>query len=148
MAARLELLENVGDFVEYSNLGKSVIVVRAKDGIKAYHNACRHRGVPLAGKGEAGNCAGKGFICPFHGWRWNTEGENTFVYGAHMFSRPNSWTRPKSRCAPAGWRPPSAAPSSISMMMRCPCATMMGPQLEALESARDRQSALRMVGGD
>ena len=26
------------------------------------------------------------FICPFHGWRWNMEGENTFVYGKHFFS--------------------------------------------------------------
>ncbi len=24
-------------------------------------------------------------ICPFHGWRWNLEGENTFVYGPHAF---------------------------------------------------------------
>jgi phenylpropionate dioxygenase-like ring-hydroxylating dioxygenase large terminal subunit len=86
MACRLELIENVGDYVEYSNLGKSVIVVRTKNGVKAYHNACRHRGVPLAGTGEQGNCKGKGFICPFHGWQWNMDGENTFVYGAHMFS--------------------------------------------------------------
>ncbi len=84
MACRLEQIPNVGDWVEYSNLGKSVIVVRAKDGVKAYHNACRHRGVPLA-EGH-GNCKGQGFICPFHGWRWNMEGENTFVYGRHMFS--------------------------------------------------------------
>ncbi|AMO70555.1 aromatic ring-hydroxylating oxygenase subunit alpha [Sphingorhabdus sp. M41] len=86
MAARLEQLENVGDWVEYSNLGKSVIVVRAKEGIKAFHNACRHRGVPVAAPGGAGNCKSAGFICPFHGWRWNLEGENTFVYGKHFFS--------------------------------------------------------------
>jgi hypothetical protein len=56
--------------------------------VKAFHNACRHRGVPIAGgKGnEHGNCARSGFICPFHGWRWNMDGENTFVYGRHMFS--------------------------------------------------------------
>lgn len=86
MAARLELIPNVGDYVEYSNLGKSVIVVNTKDGIKAFHNACRHRGVPLAEEGAHGNCKSAGFICPFHGWRWNIEGENTFVYGRHMFS--------------------------------------------------------------
>ncbi len=51
MACRLEQIENVGDWVEYSNLGKSVIVVRTKDGVKAFHNACRHRGVPLADSG-------------------------------------------------------------------------------------------------
>ncbi|MDE2041707.1 MAG: Rieske 2Fe-2S domain-containing protein, partial [Alphaproteobacteria bacterium] len=50
--------------------------------------ACRHRGLPLAGKGDGGahgNCKAQGFICPFHGWRWNAEGENTFVYGRHLF---------------------------------------------------------------
>jgi nitrite reductase/ring-hydroxylating ferredoxin subunit len=84
MACRLEQIPNVGDWVEYSNLGKSVIVVRTKDGVKAYHNACRHRGVQLAS--GHGNCKAQGFICPFHGWRWNMEGKNTFVYGKHMFS--------------------------------------------------------------
>ncbi len=83
MACRLEQIPNVGDWIEYSNLGKSVIVTRTKDGVKAFHNACRHRGVLLA-KGH-GNCKGTGFICPFHGWRWNGEGKNTFVYGRHLF---------------------------------------------------------------
>jgi nitrite reductase/ring-hydroxylating ferredoxin subunit len=84
MAVRLELIPEIGDYYEYSNLGKSVIIVRTKDGVKAFHNACRHRGVALA-SGQ-GNCKTKGFICPFHGWRWNIEGKNTFVYGRHMFS--------------------------------------------------------------
>lgn len=29
--------------------GKSVSVVRTGDGVKALHNHCRHRGVPIAG---------------------------------------------------------------------------------------------------
>ena len=88
MACRLEQIPKVGDWVEYSNVGKSVIVVRTNDGVKAYHNHCRHRGVPIAGgKGnEHGNCAKAGFICPFHGWRWNMDGESTFVYGRHLFN--------------------------------------------------------------
>ena len=65
MACRLEQIPEVGDWIEYSNLGKSVIVVRAKDGVKAFHNACRHRGVQFA-EGH-GNCRTQGFICPFHG---------------------------------------------------------------------------------
>jgi len=88
MACRLETIPNVGDWVEYSNVGKSVLVVRTKDGVKAFQNHCRHRGVPIAGgSGNAhGNCAKAGFICPFHGWRWNMDGENTFVYGKDLFS--------------------------------------------------------------
>lgn len=88
MACRLEQIPNVGDWVEYSNVGKSVIVVRTADGVKAFQNHCRHRGVPIAGgKGnEHGNCQHKGFICPFHGWRWNMDGDSTFVYGRHLFT--------------------------------------------------------------
>ncbi len=86
MACRLEQIQNVGDWVTYENLGKSVIVVRTEAGVKAFHNACRHRGVPLTEDGDHGNCKTQGFICPFHGWRWNAEGENTFVYGRHLFS--------------------------------------------------------------
>jgi carnitine monooxygenase subunit len=84
MACRLEQIPKVGDWIEYSNLGKSVIVVRTKSGVKAYHNACRHRGVQLV-QGH-GNCEVQGFICPFHGWRFNIDGRNTFVYGKQMFS--------------------------------------------------------------
>jgi carnitine monooxygenase subunit len=87
MACRLEQIPNIGDWVEYRILNKSVIVVRTKDGVKAFHNACRHRGVELAS--GHGNCRTKGFICPFHGWRWNMDGENTFVYGKHLFSEHN-----------------------------------------------------------
>jgi carnitine monooxygenase subunit len=84
MACRLEEIPEVGDYTEYSILEKSVIVIRTKNGVKAFHNACRHRGVRLAT--GPGNCKGKGFICPFHGWRWNAEGENTFVFGKQVFS--------------------------------------------------------------
>lgn len=93
-ACRLEQIPEIGDWIEYSNVGQSIIVVRTKDGVKAFHNACRHRGVPFAGGCSVkdshptahGNCAKTGFVCPFHGWRWNMDGENTFVYGRHLFS--------------------------------------------------------------
>ncbi len=84
MACRLEEIPEVGDYVEYSILEKSVIIVHTKSGVKAFHNACRHRGVRLAT--GPGNCGKQGFICPFHGWRWNAEGENTFVFGKQIFS--------------------------------------------------------------
>jgi len=94
MACREEQLQEIGDWIEYENVGKSVIVVKTTTGIKAFHNACRHRGVPFAGGTTIGsshatahgNCAKTGFVCPFHGWRWNMDGENTLVYGKHLFS--------------------------------------------------------------
>ena len=84
MACRLEEIPEVGDYVESTILDKSVIVVRGKDGVKAFKNACRHRGVRLAN--GPGNCGKSGFVCPFHGWRWNAEGDCTFVFGRKVFS--------------------------------------------------------------
>ena len=84
MACRLEEIPEVGDYTEYTILDKSVIIIHTKTGVKAFHNACRHRGVRLAT--GPGNCAKQGFICPFHGWRWNIDGENTFVFGKHVFT--------------------------------------------------------------
>ncbi len=85
MACRLEEIPAVGDFVEYENLGKSVIVIRtAPDVIKAYHNTCRHRGMRLVqGRGNAA----QGIVCPFHGWCWNVDGSNRFVFAPNLFER-------------------------------------------------------------
>jgi carnitine monooxygenase subunit len=83
MACRLEEIPEVGDWVEYVILDKSVIVIRTTDSIKAFHNSCRHRGVRFANGN--GNCAAYGLVCPFHGWRWNMNGENTFVFGRKIF---------------------------------------------------------------
>ncbi len=85
MACRLEEIPNVGDYTEYTILDKSVIIVNTKSGVKAFHNVCRHRGIRLAT--GPGNCKTAGFICPFHGWRWNAEGRNTFVFGKQIFSK-------------------------------------------------------------
>jgi phenylpropionate dioxygenase-like ring-hydroxylating dioxygenase large terminal subunit len=83
MACRLEEIPEVGDFTEYTILDKSVIVINTPTGIRAYQNACRHRGVRLVnGPGTLGE---GGFICPFHGWRWNAQGECTFVFGKQIF---------------------------------------------------------------
>lgn len=84
MACRLEEIPEQGDYVVYDILDKSVIVVNSKDGIKAFHNACRHRGVKLA---HGPGCVSEaGFECPFHGWRFAAEGECTFIYGRNIFS--------------------------------------------------------------
>ena len=85
MACRLEEIPEQGDYAVYDILDQSLILVRMKDGgVKAFHNACRHRGVRLA-DGQ-GNCEVRGFQCRFHGWRWNMEGRNTFVYQPALFS--------------------------------------------------------------
>jgi len=83
MACRLEEIPKPGSFSVYENLGHSVIVTRVDETtIKAYHNHCRHRGVKLAS--DRGRCAS--FVCRFHGWSWNLNGENTYVYSPELFA--------------------------------------------------------------
>lgn len=82
MACRAEELPDVGCFVEYEIGSYSILIVReAKDSIRAYHNACRHRGTRLArGRGRVGS-----LICPFHGWRWNLDGSIRLVLDREEF---------------------------------------------------------------
>jgi phenylpropionate dioxygenase-like ring-hydroxylating dioxygenase large terminal subunit len=87
MACRLAEIPNPGDFVEYEILDKSIIVVRVDETtVRAYHNACRHRGVELVK--DRGNCR-SGFICPFHGWCYGLDGANTFIYQPDLFDESN-----------------------------------------------------------
>jgi phenylpropionate dioxygenase-like ring-hydroxylating dioxygenase large terminal subunit len=82
MACRVEEIPNVGDYVIYNVADYSLIVVRsAPNQIKAYHNACLHRGRML--------CENDGrvrsFRCRFHGFTWDLEGKLTFVPGRWDF---------------------------------------------------------------
>ena len=125
MACRLEEIPEVGDWVEYKILNDSVIIVRTRSGVKAFHNACRHRGMRLAS--NHGNCADNGFICPFHGWRFNMDGENTFVFGRKIFSEENlEKARSESGALPAR-DSGAAAPSSTSTTTRRRCSNVWGP---------------------
>ncbi len=87
MACRLEEIPGAGDFAEYEILDQSVVVVRTEDlGVRAFHNACRHRGVRFAqGRGSRPG----GFVCPFHGWCYGTDGHNARVTQASMFAPHN-----------------------------------------------------------
>ena len=86
MACRLEEIPKAGDFVEYEILDQSIIVVRVDaDTVRAYHNACRHRGVKLV----EGNGNRRTFVCPFHGWCWGIDGRNTFVLRPEAFADEN-----------------------------------------------------------
>lgn len=83
-AARLDEVPQVGDYTTYDIGEQSVMIVRVDtDTIKAYHNACPHRGTALSeGAGSFENGA---IRCPFHGWRWNLEGCIQFVMERHEF---------------------------------------------------------------
>ena len=71
VACREEELASIGDYVEYTVLDESIIVVRtAPDEIRAHFNTCQHRGRQLVdGVGQVQH-----FRCPFHGWRYELDG--------------------------------------------------------------------------
>ena len=82
---RVEQLPRVGSYFtkELDAAGASIIVVRSdKDTIRAFYNICRHRGNKLVwqdfpGEEVSGNC--RQFQCKYHAWRYNLDGELTFV---------------------------------------------------------------------
>ncbi|MGB7372344.1 aromatic ring-hydroxylating oxygenase subunit alpha [Erythrobacter sp.] len=72
-ACRVEHIQEPGDFYTYDIGRYSVIVTRTQAGeIKAYRNACLHRGTQLKPSGSSG--AANDLRCPFHGWTWNLDG--------------------------------------------------------------------------
>lgn len=76
LACREEDIPEVGDTTIYEVAGISLILVRsAPDTIKAFYNACLHRGVPLR------NCPGRVryLQCPFHGFTWTLNGRFTML---------------------------------------------------------------------
>jgi len=88
---RVEQLSRVGSYFtkEIEAVGTSIIVVRAgENDVRAYHNICRHRGNKLVwndypGEETQGFC--RQFTCKYHAWRFNLEGELTFVQQEEEF---------------------------------------------------------------
>jgi phenylpropionate dioxygenase-like ring-hydroxylating dioxygenase large terminal subunit len=94
MACHVDELKQPGDHVVYDVADQSVIVVRTKAGeIKAYHNSCLHRGTKL--RTDDGRVAS--FRCPFHGWRWDLDGNLVELPAEWDF--PQVWNQPDS-CLP------------------------------------------------
>jgi len=72
-ACREEHIPEPGDYHVYDIGRQSFIVTRVSDTeIRAYYNACLHRGTKLRASGTEGNA--REFKCSFHGWSWNVDG--------------------------------------------------------------------------
>ena len=71
MACLEEEIPGIGDYHVYDIADMSFLIVRTADGIKAYRNACLHRGRLL--RSDHGKGADH-IRCPFHGWAWNLDG--------------------------------------------------------------------------
>jgi phenylpropionate dioxygenase-like ring-hydroxylating dioxygenase large terminal subunit len=84
-ACHVDHIPKAGRYYVYDVGGHSALVVRTESGeIKAYANACMHRGTQLKPPGTCG--LSRELRCPFHGWRWALDG--TFI------ERPGAWDFP------------------------------------------------------
>ena len=71
-----------GSFVAREAAGVPVVAVRGREGqVRAFRNACRHRGTALA---EGTGCA-HSFVCPFHGWVYALDGSLSHVPNDYGF---------------------------------------------------------------
>lgn len=75
-------LTATGDYVARIAAGTPILVVRGEDGVvRAFRNACRHRGMRLAdGTGSA-----RVFVCGYHGWAYRLDGRLQYIPHEHGF---------------------------------------------------------------
>ncbi|MFN3257836.1 MAG: aromatic ring-hydroxylating oxygenase subunit alpha [Ilumatobacter sp.] len=71
MACLEEEIPDVGDYHVYEIADMSFLIVRTEEGIKAFRNACLHRGRLLR---ESDGKGAKSLRCAFHGWNWELDG--------------------------------------------------------------------------
>lgn len=70
--AHISELNEPGQYVVREILGDSIIVVRGSSGkLRAFANACIHR---MARITKASSGITNEFVCPYHGWRYDTDG--------------------------------------------------------------------------
>ena len=75
-------LPEPGSYIARQSAGVPIVVVRDEQGtIRAFRNACRHRGMQLA---EGTGCA-KIFRCNYHGWAYRLDGRLEYVPHEHGF---------------------------------------------------------------
>ncbi len=69
---RKEQVSETGQFLTGRIAGEPVVVVRNKNGqLRAFSNVCRHRAGPVA----EGSGRRQSFICRYHGWLYDLDGE-------------------------------------------------------------------------
>ena len=75
-------LPEPGSYIARQSAGVPIVVVRDEQGtIRAFRNACRHRGMQLA---EGTGCT-KIFRCNYHGWAYRLDGMLEYVPHEHGF---------------------------------------------------------------
>jgi phenylpropionate dioxygenase-like ring-hydroxylating dioxygenase large terminal subunit len=96
---RTDEIPEVGDHYVYEIVRDSYIVIRTADGIKAYPNACLHRGRRL--KEFDGHCSE--IRCAFHGFAWTIEGQLKHIPAEWDFPHVDRQAFSLPECAVGTW---------------------------------------------
>ncbi len=105
-----------GDVRPITYLGQDLVLFRGADGIARVFDAfCPHLGAHL---GVGGRVCGEGITCPFHGWRFDGEGQLAEVPGLDRKPRANA--RAWSVCERNGrifiWHHAAGAPPTYDVI--------------------------------
>ena len=72
-----------GSYIARNASKTPLLVVRGEDGeVRAFINACRHRGMRVA---NGSGCKKKAFVCPYHAWTYSLEGKLKRIPGEDGF---------------------------------------------------------------
>ena len=79
-------LPETGSYIARKAAGTPLVVVRGRDGkVRAFINACRHRGMQVA----SGSGCSRAFVCPYHAWTYDLEGKLKAIRGPEAFPEVN-----------------------------------------------------------
>lgn len=78
-------------------MGLPIVLVRGEDSrVRAFLNACRHRGALLCRDGRG---MLERFVCPYHAWQYDLRGRLTGLYGASTFGEVSAETHSMTELA-------------------------------------------------
>jgi phenylpropionate dioxygenase-like ring-hydroxylating dioxygenase large terminal subunit len=73
-----------GCYSQFTRSGAPIVIVRGEDGqLRAFYNACRHRGAPVT-RDACGTA--RRLTCQYHSWSYGTDGELKAVPDARSFA--------------------------------------------------------------
>ena len=76
-------IAETGNYLARKASGTPLLAVRNEDGtVKAFINACKHRGMQVA---EGMGCGKKAFVCPYHAWTYDLNGNLKRIPGQEGF---------------------------------------------------------------
>ena len=76
-------IAETGSYLARKASGTPILAVRNEDGtVKAFINACKHRGMQVA---EGMGCGKKAFVCPYHAWTYDLNGNLKRIPGQEGF---------------------------------------------------------------